>query len=85
MLGFSVTGNVAPDMMKPDPVRDAALIVTGAVPVEVKVTGCDTGVFTGRMPKSRLLVLVPRVGVAAFNCRAKHLETPFATAVSVAV
>ena len=85
MLGLRVTGNVAPDMVKPDPARDAALMVTGAAPVDVRVTGCDAVVFTGRMPKSRLLVLMPSDDIAAFNCRAKHLETPFALAVSVAV
>ena len=84
-LGFSVTGNVAPDMVKPDPAREAALMVTRVAPVDVRVTGCDAVVFTGRMPKSRLLVLMPSDDIAAFNCRAKHLETPFALAVSVAV
>ena len=38
-LGFKVTGNVAPDIVKPVPLNVAELMVTGAVPVEVNVTG----------------------------------------------
>ena len=36
--GFRVTGNVAPDIVKPLPVTVAALTVTAAVPVELSVT-----------------------------------------------
>src|ERR1039457_479222 len=38
-VGFKVTGNVAPDIVKPVPVSIPELMVTGAVPVEVNVTG----------------------------------------------
>jgi hypothetical protein len=85
MLGLRVTGNVAPDMVKPDPVRDAALMVTGAVPVDVRVTDCVAGVFTATLPNEREVVLMPRVVLAAFNCREKAFELPFALAVRVAV
>jgi hypothetical protein len=37
--GLNVTGNVPPEIAKPAPVTVAALTATGAVPVEVKVTG----------------------------------------------
>ena len=46
--GFKVTGNVAPDIVKPVTVSAAELMVTGAVPVEVNVTGCVEGVFRSR-------------------------------------
>ena len=36
-FGFSVTGKLPPMMEKPVPVTAAALMVTGAVPVEVRV------------------------------------------------
>jgi hypothetical protein len=36
--GFKVTGNVAPETANPAPVAVAELILSGAVPVEVKVT-----------------------------------------------
>ena len=36
-LGFSVAGKLPPMMEKPVPVMAAELMVTGAVPVEVRV------------------------------------------------
>ena len=67
-----MVGNVAPDIVKPLPVSVAALIVTGAVPLEVKVTDCGVAaVFTTTLPKARLVALTLSVGTAAFNCRAK--------------
>ena len=38
MVGFRVTGKVAPDIVNPEPVRLTALTVTGELPVEVRVT-----------------------------------------------
>ena len=43
--------------MKPEPVNAAELMVTGAVPVEVSVTGCVDAVFTVTLPKVRLAAL----------------------------
>lgn len=63
MVGFSVTGNVAPEKEKPVPVKLAALTVTGAVPVEVRVTGSVTGVPTASFPKLMVVVLRVRVGL----------------------
>jgi hypothetical protein len=82
--GFSVTGKVAPEIWKPEPVTAAALIVTGAVPVEVRVTGCGVAaVFTKTLPKATLVALMLRVGIAALSCRAKTLDTLPALAVIV--
>jgi hypothetical protein len=63
-------------------------MVTGAVPVEVNVTGSVVGVFTVTLPNDMLAGLIVNVGpaivgTAAFNCRAKLLETLPALAVSV--
>ena len=76
-------GNVAPDMVKPVPLSTAELMVTGAVPVEVNVTGCVDAVFTVTLPNPKLVVLTVNVGTAAFSCRAKLLETLPALAVRV--
>ena len=64
-LGFKVTGNVAPDMVKPVPVNAAELIVTGAVPLEVKVTGWVEAVFTVTLPNVRLAALSVNCGLVA--------------------
>jgi hypothetical protein len=82
-VGFKVTGNVAPDIVKPVPLSVPELMVTGAVPVEVNVTGSVDAVFTVTLPNGRLAGLTVNVGTAAFSCRAKLLETLPALAVSV--
>ena len=69
MVGFSVTGNVAPEKEKPVPVRLAALTVTGAVPVEVRVTGSETGVPTASSPKLIAAVLRVSVGLVPVPLR----------------
>jgi len=83
-LGGNVTGKVAPDIVNPVPVRVAALMVTDAVPEEVRVRVCVVGVLSATLPNATLLALMLNVGVAAFNCRAKVLEMPPAVAVNVA-
>lgn len=80
---FNVAGMVTPDMVKPVPVRVVALIVTGAVPVEVKVTDCVAGVFSVTLPKATFVALMLSAGTEAFSCRAKVLVTEPALAVSV--
>jgi hypothetical protein len=84
-LGFNVTGKVAPDIVKPVPLNIAELIVTGAVPVEVNVTGSVDAVFTVTLPNAKLGALTVNVGplAVAFSRRTKVLETPPALAVSV--
>ena len=86
-LGFKVTGNVTPDIVKPVPLSVPELMVTGAVPVEVNVTGSVDVVFTVTLSNARLAALTVNVGTAptAFSCRAKLSETPPALAVSVTV
>ena len=82
--GFNVIGKVAPEIAKPAPVTAAALMVTGTVPVEVKVTGCGVAVvFTTTLPNAKLVALMLSAGTAAFNCRAKVLDTLPALAVIV--
>ena len=78
-----MTGKVAPDIVKPVPVKAAELIVTGAVPLELSVTGSVVGVFNVTLPNARLTGLMVNVGTAAFNCRAKVFDTPPALAVRV--
>jgi hypothetical protein len=78
-----------PDSVKPVPSSVAALTVTDAVPVDVKVTDCVDGLFTVTLPNARLVALRLSVGTvvdgATFNCRAKLSETLLAVAVNVAV
>ena len=70
-------------MVKPVPPSVAELMVTGAVPVEVNVTGSVDAVFTVTLPNARLVGLTVNVGIAAFSCKAKLLETLPALAVRV--
>ena len=51
--------------------------------MEVSVTDCCAAVITCTFPKARLAALMLSIGTAAFNCRAKLLETLPALAVSV--
>ena len=82
--GFNVIGKVAREIAKPAPVTAAALMVTGTVPVEVKVTGWGVAaVFSTTLPNAKLVVLMLSAGTAAFNCRAKGLDRPPALAVIV--
>jgi hypothetical protein len=76
---------VAPDIVKPTPVNATPLIVTGAVPVDVKVRYCVADVFTTTLPNGTLVALILRVGVATFNWSTKPVEMLPAFALSVAV
>ena len=78
-----MTGKVAADIVKPVPLSVAELMVIGAVPVEVNVTGSVDAVFTVTLPNAKLAGLIVNVGTAAFSCSAKVLETPPALAVRV--
>jgi hypothetical protein len=69
--------------VKPVPVNAAELMVTGAVPLELSVTGNVVGVFSVTLPNARLAGLMVNVGAAAFNCRAKVFDTPPVLAVRV--
>jgi hypothetical protein len=63
--GLKVTGKVAPDTVKPVPVNVAELMVTGAVPVEVSVTGCVDATFSVTSPNIRLTALSVNCGLVA--------------------
>jgi len=71
--------------VKPAPLMDAALIVTGIVPVDVKVTVWLPVEPTATLPKVRLEELAVSAGVAAFSCTEAVLETPLTLLVIVAV
>ena len=64
-FGFSVTGKVAPESAKPAPLSVAALIVTGAVPEEVSVSGSVAVEFTATFPKDSEPTLTVNCAVVA--------------------
>ena len=82
-MGFSVNGKLAPEIENPAPLTVSALIVTAAVPVEVRVTVCVVAEFTFMLPNATVEALTLRVGVLAPNCNAKVFALPPALAVSV--
>lgn len=51
-------------------------MVTGIVPVDVRVNGCEVAVLTATLPKAMLPGLMLSVAMAGFNCRTNTLETP---------
>ncbi len=63
IVGFKVTGNVAPEKLNSAPVRLAALTVTGVVPVDVSVTDSVRAVLIGSSPKLSVLVLNVSTGL----------------------
>ena len=67
------------------PVTVAPLMVTGAVPVELRMTVFVAGVFTVALPKARLVTLVLSVDTGTVNARAKVSVTLPAVAVRIAV
>lgn len=73
-----------PEIAKPAPVTVASLTTTGAVPVDVKVTGCGVAeVLTCTLPNATLVALMLSAGSVAFNCRVKVLDRLPALAVNV--
>jgi hypothetical protein len=83
--GFRVTGKVVPESPKPVPATVAPLIVTGAVPEDVRVTVFVAVVFSASAPNATLVLLKVKPGAVAFSVSAKVFEIPPAVAVSVAV
>jgi len=83
--GFSVTGKLIPESANPVPVTAAALIVSAAVPDEVRVTVLLAAVFSARVPNATLVLLTVSPGAVAFSASAKVFETPPDVAVSVTV
>jgi hypothetical protein len=80
-----VSGKFTPDILKPAPVSVPALMMSGAVPEEVRMTDLVAAVFNVTLPKARVLGLRLRVGMKAFNWSWTVLETVPAVAVRVAV
>jgi hypothetical protein len=70
-----VAGNAAPDKVKPAPVSFAPLIVTGAVPVDVKVTDCVADVLTTTSPYATLVALMVSARIAALSRNVKLFDT----------
>jgi hypothetical protein len=58
-----VAGNVTPETVNPAPLSVVESTVTGAVPVEVNVTGCVEAVFTVTSPNVRLAALTVNCGL----------------------
>jgi hypothetical protein len=83
--GFSVTGKLAPVIVKPVPDSVAELIVSAAVPEDVSVTVCVVVVLTVTSPNDSVVELSVSCGDPPVSCRAKVLLTPAAVADSVAV
>lgn len=70
--------------MKPAPDSKGLLTVTGAVPLEVRMTDCGAAAaFICTLPKARFVALTVSAGTAAFNCRANVFKAPLALAVNV--
>jgi hypothetical protein len=54
---------VTPEVVKPAPVSAAESIVTGEVPVEVRVRGCVEALFNVTLPNVRLAALTVNCGL----------------------
>ena len=80
-----MSGKVIPVAVKPVPESADALNVTGALPVEVRVSVCVPAIVKATSPKSTLLVLTVSSGEDAVSCRLKTSVTPPALAVRFAV
>lgn len=79
-------GKVPPDSLKPLPEIEAALIVRGAVPVELTITDCVADVLTTVLLNAMRLELRPSMAVAAgFALIVRAVDTPAEVAVRVTV
>jgi hypothetical protein len=65
MVGLRVTGNVRPEIVNPEPVMLALLMVTGALPVDVKVRTWVAEDWITILPKFRLVALIVSAGFEA--------------------
>ncbi len=70
-FGVNVMGSAGPDNVKPVPINVISLIVTGAVPVEVKVICSIVGVLTTTLPNATLEGLMLSASIVAFSCIVK--------------
>ena len=62
---LNVTGNAAPDMLKPVPLTDTESTVTAELPVEVRVSAAVTVLLRVTLPNATLPELTARVGTLA--------------------
>lgn len=86
--GLSADGKLPPETVKPVPVIESDLTVTGALPVEVKVTDFVTAVPTETSPNCMEVVLRLRDAAEVFEALswiATLREEPFKVAEMVAV
>ena len=63
-------GKLAPDILKPLPLMDAPLMVSGEFPLDVSVTVLVAGAFSVTSPKATLAMLSVSFGAAAVSCNA---------------
>jgi hypothetical protein len=81
-----VIGKVTPESVNPVPETIAALTVTGAVPVDVRITCCVDVVFTVTLPNGMVVALMFKVDVPRFNCTVALAEiAELATLVAVTI
>lgn len=76
--GFSLAGNVAPDIVKPAPLAVAELIVTGSVPLEVNIAVWVAEEPISTLPKLRLIGLIDSCGALAATPVLARLTTAVA-------
>jgi hypothetical protein len=69
--GSSVNGKLAPEAVYPVPETVAPVTVTGAVPVDARVSVCVPAELTSTLPKFNVPVLTVSDAVTAFNCTEK--------------
>lgn len=85
--GGNVTGKVRPAAVNPVPEVAAELIVTGPVPVEVRVSDCVDTEFNAACPKETELELALSMDIGGAEgapiCRLKDAEDPSPVAVNV--
>ena len=84
-MGFRVSGKVAPETENPVPLTVAALMVTGAVPVDDRVTDWVAGEPTKTSPNEMLVALILSVDTPAPNCNVKVCDALLVLAVRVTV
>ena len=82
---FREIGKGPPETVKPLPVTAAALTVTAALPVDVRISVCVAGEFKFTLPNAIVVAFTLSVATAVPSCNAKVSATPPALAVSVTV
>lgn len=81
--GLRVKGTMMGESEKPVPVTLMELTVTAAVPLEVNVRICVTGVFSRTLPNEMVVALTLSAAVPVFNCSERVREMLPVVAVSV--